>query len=355
MAGSVKNLTVKGNVAGVDNIGGVAGTMYFATVENCKFEGSVTGTEIVGGIVGANYGSASMLSQNYAIAKADPDVTPPTAKNPTYNGNKQELVTKGSTTSGTMKYSLSKEDDHSETLSVGTEAGTYTVWYKVEGDRNYNDAGPWAVEVTISKQNSNSGNTGGNTGGSTNCPRNETCPIWPFTDASTMAWYHDSVHYCIEKGLMNGYGNHIWGPNNILSRAMLAQILYNLAGRPRVTGSSPFTDVASGAWYADAVIWAAAKGVVEGYGNGKFGPDNPITREQLATMLWRYIGKPAAVVGLSGFKDAGQIGDWAADAMDWAMANGILEGYGDGTLRPTGNATRAEAATMIMRFLKLHK
>jgi len=110
------------------------------------------------------------------------------------------------------------------------------------------------------------------------CPRDETCPIWPYTDASVTAWYHDGVHYCINNGLMNGYGGGIFGPDKNLSRAMLAQILYNQAEQPSVSGSV-FDDVAETAWYTQAVPWAAAQGIVSGYGDGRFGPDDNITRE----------------------------------------------------------------------------
>ena len=128
-------------------------------------------------------------------------------------------------------------------------------------DGNYNDIPPKFVIATISEESENpSGGGGGWSGGTGNLgrPRDKTCPIWPFTDADTHAWYHDGVHYCIENGLMNGYGNNMFGPGDTLSRAMLVQILCNREGMPRVAGSSPFTDVAAGAWYADAVIWVEA-------------------------------------------------------------------------------------------------
>lgn len=120
------------------------------------------------------------------------------------------------------------------------------------------------------------------------CPKDDTCPIWPYTDASVTAWYHDGVHYCIENSVTSGYGNYTFGPDDDTSRAMIATILWRLESSPVVNYILPFDDVAEGAWHTEAVRWAAASGVVNGYGNRKFGPGDPITREQLAAMLYRY-------------------------------------------------------------------
>jgi len=200
-------------------------------------------------------------------------------------------------------------------------------------------------KVTISARLKKSDNTS-----YTVCPRDSTCPIWPYTDASTTAWYHDGVHYCIENGLMTGYGNNKFGPNNTLTRGMLAQTIYNKEGRPAMAASELFDDVAGGAWYAEAVAWGARNGVLEGYGNGRFGPDDPITREQLATMLWRYAGSPESVGTLARFTDGGKTSSWAAAALRWAVEQGIVTGKGSGILDPASTATRAEAATMLQRF-----
>ena len=184
-----------------------------------------------------------------------------------------------------------------------------------------------------------------------NCPGGAECPLSAFTDVNPAAWYHDGVHFCLDNGMMIGYGEGIFGPSNDLSRAMLVQILYNYEGHPAVSGDSAFTDVAKTSWYFEPVTWAAAQGIVDGYGNGKFGPNDPITREQLATILWRYIDSPAINHNLDRFTDAGQISGWAMDAMEWACGNGIMEGDA-GALNPKGKATRAEAATMLMRFVE---
>ena len=189
------------------------------------------------------------------------------------------------------------------------------------------------------------------------CKGGADCPLRAFTDANVNAWYHDGVHFCLDEGLMEGYGDGIFGPNNNLSRAQLVQILYNKEGRPAVTGESAFDDVAGDAWYADAVIWAAANGVVDGYGNGKFGPNDPITREQLAAILYRYAqakGYDVSVgedTNILSYTDALEISEYAIPAMQWACGAGVINGTGDGsTLTPQGNATRAQIATMLMRF-----
>ncbi len=182
------------------------------------------------------------------------------------------------------------------------------------------------------------------------CERGAGCPAAAFDDVDSGAWYHDGVHYCIESGLMQGFSGGRFGPNETLSRAMLAQILYSQADKPAISGNSTFEDVASGAWYAKAVAWAAAQGIVSGYGSGKFGPDDNITREQLAVMLWQYAGRPASGQSLDAFTDRSKVSAWAMDALRWAVEQRIVSGKGGGVLDPTGQATRAEAATMLMRY-----
>lgn len=174
----------------------------------------------------------------------------------------------------------------------------------------------------------------------------------PFTDIVEGSWYYDAVKFVNENGLMNGYGDNRFCPDDNLSRAMLAQILYNKENRPATTSLAPFSDVASDAWYSDAVAWAAQQGIVTGYGNGLFGPGDNITREQLAVMLWRYSGEPAATNKELRFSDADSASDYALDTLRWAVENGIINGYGNGILDPKGLATRAQVAQMLMNYLK---
>lgn len=166
------------------------------------------------------------------------------------------------------------------------------------------------------------------------------------------AWYYEAVQFVQENGLMNGYSNGRFGPNDPLSRAQLAQILFNKEGRPGVNDLLDFSDVSGEAWYAEAVRWAANQGIVSGYGNGKFGPNDPITREQLAVMLWRYSDSPAAAEKELNFTDTDKISDYAQEALRWAVENGVLNGYGNGRLDPQGQATRAQVAQMLKNLME---
>lgn len=183
------------------------------------------------------------------------------------------------------------------------------------------------------------------------CPKDETCPIWPYSDSIPTAWYHDGVHYCIEYDLMIGMAPSLWEPNIPFSRAMMAQVLYNKAGRPAVSGEGVFDDVDQ-EWYWPAITWGGRNKVLWGYGDGNYGPEDPITREQLATLLWRYAGQPETSAQLS-FTDAAQTSDYAKQALAWASQHGVITGYPDGTFQPQGYTSRAEAAQMIMRYFNL--
>lgn len=183
------------------------------------------------------------------------------------------------------------------------------------------------------------------------CDGGSSCPAHKFTDVNTSLWYHKAVDYAINNSLMSGVGENTFSPNANLSRAMLAQILYNLAGRPAAAGASDFNDVAEGMWYTNAIAWAAENGVVSGLGNGKFGPNDNITREQLAVMLYRYAGSPAAGGSLDGFADAGKVSGYAQNGLVWATGNGVMSGKGGGMLDPQGLATRAEVAQMLYNYL----
>lgn len=172
----------------------------------------------------------------------------------------------------------------------------------------------------------------------------------PFQDVTADMWYYNAVRFVSENDLMNGISSNLFAPNTNLSRAQLAQILYNKEGRPEVEKAT-FTDVPDGEWYSNAVAWAAEKGIVSGYGNGLFGPGDNITREQLAVMLWRYAGSPAATNKELHFADMNEISSYALDALCWATENGIINGYGEGELAPKGEATRAQVAQMLMNYL----
>ena len=179
----------------------------------------------------------------------------------------------------------------------------------------------------------------------------------PFTDVPEDAWYADAAAYVYKHGLMAGTSATTFAPDVTTSRAMIATILWRMAGSPQVNYAMNYTDVDSSAWYAEAVRWATSEGVVTGYGNGLFGSNDPITREQLATMLWRYaqtedydvsVGEDTNILS---YADVGDLAEYAIPAMQWACGAGVINGTGDGsTLTPQGNATRAQAAVMLQRF-----
>lgn len=182
------------------------------------------------------------------------------------------------------------------------------------------------------------------------CPRDASCPMSGYTDLNMGEWYHDGIHYCLDEGLMDGVDAGMFAPNATTSRAMIVTILWRLQGSPEVEAEETFTDVAPGDWYADAIAWAAAEGVAEGYEDGSFRPNDAITREQLAAMLWRYAASPETGGDLSAFADGDDTSDWAQQAMSWAVAQGLITGVDSDRLDPKGQATRAQTATILMRF-----
>ena len=173
-----------------------------------------------------------------------------------------------------------------------------------------------------------------------------------YTDVSDSDWYAGAVKELETKGIMNGVGNNRFDPNGIFTRAQLATVLYRLAGEPAVSGEDGFSDTKSGTWYSDAVLWASKDGIVNGYGNGKFGTNDPTTQEQLAVMLWRSAG--SYVLG-SAYADPGGVensaSNWAFDAVRWARVDGLLTDAIP--FEPTKPATRAQVADMVSRYLQL--
>ncbi len=175
----------------------------------------------------------------------------------------------------------------------------------------------------------------------------------PFVDVPTGAYYYDAVAYASQNGLMNGVSADSFAPDATTSRGMIVTILYRLEDSPSAA-QADFADVAAGAYYAGAVAWASANGIVTGYGDGTFGPDTAITREQLAAILYRYaqyLGlEVSQTADLTGYGDAADISEWAQQAFAWAVREGLISGMDDGTLAPQGTATRAQVATILMRL-----
>ena len=180
--------------------------------------------------------------------------------------------------------------------------------------------------------------------------------IWenPFIDVKEEDWFYGAVKYVVQKGLFAGTSETTFEPNLAMTRGMLVTVLYRLEGTPAVTGSSTYADVAPGQYYTSAVIWATQNGIVSGYGNGYFGTNDIVSREQVATILFRYAKSKeydtSLVKDIGGFTDSDQVASYAKRAMQWAYANGIIGGTSGTTLSPKGSATRAQVATILMRF-----
>ena len=192
-----------------------------------------------------------------------------------------------------------------------------------------------------------------------NCDHGDSCPLSAFTDVDPDEWYHDGIHYVLLKGWMQGLGDGTFDPGGTTTRAMAAQLLWNMEGKPDASAAIPFADVADDAWYAKAVRWAAENGVVEGWtdiesGKQVFAPDEYVTREQFAAMLYRYAKLHGqGFIGLWGYQldypDVDDVSDWAFEAMSWLVMKGVIKGI-DGKLDPQGSSTRAQIATMVYRY-----
>ena len=185
------------------------------------------------------------------------------------------------------------------------------------------------------------------------------CPSATFADLDIDAWYTDSTDFVIANGLMNGTGNDKFDPNGTTSRAMIVTILWRLEGSPIVNYAMDFEDVDADRWYTEALRWAASNKIAEGYGNGKFGTNDAITREQMVTIMWRYAkykGYDVSVganTNILSYGDAFDVSEWAIPAMQWACGSGMIQGIADGStmnLVPQGNATRAQAAAILQRY-----
>lgn len=236
------------------------------------------------------------------------------------------------------------------TLTLGTlSGGTAFTVEKASGLKVLDDSLAETLYPTVeggsgSSSGSDSGNSSG--GGSHAL----------FLDVAPGAWYYQAVEYVSREGLMAGVGASLFAPDLTTSRAMIVTILYRLEGTPQVDQASPFTDVEDSAWYAKAVTWANAQGIVTGYGGGHFGPEDTITREQMAAILYKYAqykGQDTSKqADLSVYTDQGQVSAYARNAVSWAVAQGLISGTAPGVLSPGGSTTRAQAAVILTAFSK---
>ena len=174
-----------------------------------------------------------------------------------------------------------------------------------------------------------------------------------FKDVKETSWYYDAVNYVYENGIMAGTSDTTFSPGEVTSRSMLVTILYGMEGKPSVHKESPFTDVANGRWYTDAIVWASENGVVSGYGNGIFGINDKITVEQAAVILARYAGYIGITVqngdSMAAFADSGSVSGWVEHDMKWIVSEGIYTGV-NGRLNPQSPASRALIAGMLYNF-----
>lgn len=173
----------------------------------------------------------------------------------------------------------------------------------------------------------------------------------PFSDVRESDWFYSAVQYVYEKQMMSGVTASYFDAEGKMTRAMLVSVFYRMRGEPAVSGGTVFTDVPADAWFTNAVAWAVSEGIFSGYGNGLFGPDDNITREQIAVILWRNAGKPAPADSTVGFADAASVSDYAQRAICWAVEKGILNGSNN-QLSPGSFATRAQVAQMLKSYLK---
>lgn len=180
-------------------------------------------------------------------------------------------------------------------------------------------------------------------------------PSAAFPDVVQGEWYCGAIDWAVENKVMGGYPNGLFGPDTSITRAEMSQVLYSVAGKPAADTSliDRFADCSSSEWYVDSVSWALGQGVFFGYtGTANFGPDDDITREQLAVVLWRQMGEPTGTGDLTQFPDGGDTDPWAVVAMRWAVGEGLITGFTDtGMLAPRGDLTRAQAAAIMMRYL----
>ena len=312
--------------------------------------------EITGGVTKTEVSiPASTVSQLGSETNADLTVSTPVADVTIPNAALDTLSSAG----GTIK-AVTEQEENAVTLtltaggkSVGNVPGGVTLTIPVE------DAGPGTVAVlvhedgtreTIRKSVAEDGKISVPLDGSATVEIIDNSKA--FADVPAQNWAAGAVAFASAHELFNGTSETTFSPDQSMSRGMLTTVLYNLEGQPAQSLTSEFSDVSSDAWYAAGVSWAAENGITYGYSDGQFAPNQSITREQFAVMLWRYAGSPAVDGQTLDFTDADEASGYAMEALRWAVANGILNGYGDGQLNPNGLTTRAQAAQMLKNFME---
>jgi len=181
-----------------------------------------------------------------------------------------------------------------------------------------------------------------------------TCPVTGFTDTDSEAWYHDAVHYAVAKGIMKGVDNNKFEPFAKTDRATIVTVLYRLEGSPEVKTRGSFDDVKAGLWYSDAIEWAVSNEIVLGYGDDTYGPDDVVTRQQMAAIFYRYAKYKGidvnADMSIGQYRDVEKISGYAYDAMNWTVDTGLINGTSTYYLDPLEDSNRAQIATIFMRY-----
>lgn len=365
-------------------------------------------------------GSTTELSITFEVKQATPVITIDNLSQKVGSVTAPTYTIAPDKTDGTVKveYKLSTDGDETYTETLPTDAGTYTVRVSITGDKNLKDTSATAT-LQIKSKSSGSGSGGGSVsytltfdtnGGSsiakvsasngteiklnkyeptranykfagwysdkklenkvTSVKLTENITVYaawekdssavlPFKDVKPSHWFYNDVKDAFNNGLMNGTSEDTFSPNAPITRGMIVTMLYRLENEPAVSGKMPFNDVKAGSYYEKAIMWAAANGIVDGYGDGTFAPNDEITREQLATILWRYAQYKGYDVSngadVAGYTDANEIHNYAKAAFKWTCGEGIINGTSETTLSPSGTATRAQAAATFNRLCESAK
>lgn len=265
-----------------------------------------------------------------------------------------ETTVTGNNQTANITYTAVQEPGHE---NPSGEAGDISVSVKVNAAQNNNNSSrPGRPGTLLPGPVISGGTDSDDNNGENNGEDNPSKPVSvaSFTDISAQDWYYESVDYVLKKGLMNGTSKNSFSPNEDTSRGMITTILWRMAGSPSVEGAGNYLDVSEDAYYAMAIAWANQAGVVTGYGDGNFGPDDSVTREQMAAILNRYARYKGANVShyadLSQYQDAEAVSDWARQNMEWAVGAGLIKGKEDANLDPANSAVRAETAAILMRY-----
>ena len=302
---------------------------------------------------GGTFTDASSASTTFTMPAADTTITAAWSYNGGGGGSSYDYytITASAGTGGSISPSgsVSVREDTDKTFTITPDSGYHISDVLVDGKSvgavtsyTFEDVQKkHTIEAVFAKDNPDTGVDN------------------PFTDVRPDDWFFEAVMFVYQNNLMNGTSATTFSPNDATTRAQIATIFYRMAGSPAVENTNPFTDVPYGPgtdWYYDAVLWVQQNGIMQGYGDNLFGPGDPVTREQLAVIFYNYAklkGYDTTASGdLSGFTEAGDLSPWAQEAMKWAVGSGVMSGKGNGILDPKGTATRAEIAAMLQNFIE---